>query len=260
MFSPPPPHCPQRHAPPCLAFVRGCQGFKPRVPYLHSKRSADWAVTQHVSACTRWRWQFFLIIKLPRDTFLGLTKEVLPFFPKAYLLWGRGGSMKWVPMKVRRQLTDSGLSYHVGWETELWWSGLTPQGNLKGTSLPGFFHCSDVIFTGSFGSPSALSVPAFSCLSGHGSYVSASALRTHLSSPLRHFLHGPGGLICWFPPALPESPQSEGILSHLVLSGCPSASELLLRLLFLISNIIIITYSSTPPESGNAFIPYLIPS
>lgn len=112
-----------------------------------------------------------------------------------------------------------------------------PQGNLKGTSLPGSFHCSDVIFSRSFGSPSALSVPAFPCLSGHGSRVSASAHARTSHPPHTHVLHGPGGggLICWFPPALPESPQSEGILSHLVLSGCPNASELLLRLPFLIS-------------------------
>lgn len=136
-----------------------------------------------------------------------------------------------------------------------------PQGNLKGTSLPGSFHCSDVIFSRSFGSPLALSVPAFLGLSGHGSCVSVSALFRHLSSPLGHFLHGPGWFICWFPPALPESPQSKGILSHLVLSGCPSASELLLRLPFLISarHLYIFIHPSlaTPPEGGNAFIPYL---
>lgn len=84
------------------------------------------------AACTRWRWQFFLIIRLPRDILLELTKEVLPFFKRLFMV-GEG----WVD----EVSVDGGwktidripvLSYHMGWETELGWSGLTPREIWKG--------------------------------------------------------------------------------------------------------------------------------
>lgn len=195
-----------------------------RVPYLHSKHSADWAVTQHVSACTRWRWQFFLIIKLPRDTFLELTKEVLPFFKHLFIV-GEG----WVDG------VSAGGGRLGNWAQVV---RFNPQGNLKGTSLPGSFHCSDVIFSRSFGSPSVLSVPAFPCLSGHGSRVSASA-HARTSHPPRHthtssmVLGGEAHLLI-----SPSSARKSSEWRHTQPSGfkwLPHASELLLRLPFLIS-------------------------